>query len=230
MDITKFNKELGTKIALAKKLEKNNRIEAAIDLWVEISEMILNFSKSKNLDVSFRHMLISRTKGILDHIKNLKSGQIDKEIEQEIIQVNNGKLQLESSSTEAMQEFEIQEGNSNEAEPRVIDETASVFEKTDLRNLPNGFKEIRVSEDFKIITPHDEDFVKKQLSHEVNMDAFKGKKEEKQHSDSMAPRERFDFEEPENKESLICFACGTEMPTNKKVCPNCGTSIDSQKL
>ncbi len=64
MDITKFNTQLGAKIAKAKSYEKNGDKESAIKLWIEISEMTLNFSKSPDLDFSFRNMLINRTEQI----------------------------------------------------------------------------------------------------------------------------------------------------------------------
>ncbi|MCK4687784.1 MAG: hypothetical protein KAT66_06625, partial [Candidatus Lokiarchaeota archaeon] len=86
MDISKFNKELGTKIAIAKSLEKSNEITAAIKLWVEISEMTLRFSKSQNLDFSFKNMLIKKTEGLIQHIKNLKSGKIIEDISGEEIE------------------------------------------------------------------------------------------------------------------------------------------------
>ena len=71
MDITKFNKTLKSKVALAKSYEKNDEINLAIKLWLEITEITLNFSKSQSIDTVYKNMLITRTKNILDHIKNL---------------------------------------------------------------------------------------------------------------------------------------------------------------
>jgi len=76
MDITQFNKELGKKIAIAKTYEIKDDIQAAIQQWVEIAEIALNFSKSPKIDPIFKNMIIRRTKGILAHIKNLKESQI----------------------------------------------------------------------------------------------------------------------------------------------------------
>ena len=39
MDITKFNQELKTKVALANSYEKRKEIDSAIKLWLEISEI-----------------------------------------------------------------------------------------------------------------------------------------------------------------------------------------------
>ena len=61
MDITKFNKNLAEKVAKANAYEKNNRIQDAIDTWVEISEMALNASKT-NLQLTahpFVHQPVS---------------------------------------------------------------------------------------------------------------------------------------------------------------------------
>ena len=80
MDITQFNKELGTKISIAKRFEKKGDIKAAIQEWMEISEMAINFSKSPKLDASFKNMIITRTQGIFLHIKELKASQAQEEI------------------------------------------------------------------------------------------------------------------------------------------------------
>ena len=87
MDLSAFNKELGIKIAKAKVLERNDMVSAAIAIWLEISELALKFSKSRNLDVSFKNMIINRTQGIFQHVKNLKAGQHN---EKQIIEENRG--------------------------------------------------------------------------------------------------------------------------------------------
>ena len=73
MDITKFNKNLAEKVAKANAYEKNNRIQDAIDSWVEISEMALKDSKTPNLDFSYRSMIIKKAQQIIEHIKELKT-------------------------------------------------------------------------------------------------------------------------------------------------------------
>ena len=78
MDITKFNKELKTRVSLARSYERRNEIDSAIKLWLEISEMALKFSKSRNIDARYKNMLLNRTKGIIEHIKSLKAGQYEK--------------------------------------------------------------------------------------------------------------------------------------------------------
>ena len=77
MDITKFNKELSYKVAKANGLEKNHKLQEAIDIWLEISDMAIQFSKRPNLEFSYKSMLIEKTKQIIAHIKELKAEIID---------------------------------------------------------------------------------------------------------------------------------------------------------
>ena len=73
MDIAKFNQELSYKVAKANGLEKHKRFQEAIDLWLDISEMALNASKTPKIEVYYKSMLIEKTKQIINHIKDLKS-------------------------------------------------------------------------------------------------------------------------------------------------------------
>jgi len=73
MDVAKFNQELSYKVAKANGLEKHKRFQEAIDLWLDISEMALNASKTPNIQVYYKSMLIEKTKQIINHIKDLKS-------------------------------------------------------------------------------------------------------------------------------------------------------------
>ena len=229
MDITKFNKELGKKVTMAKILEKRNDIEAAVKLWFEISEMTLNFSKSRNLDASFRNMLINRTKGIVEHIKRLKGDQSDEDVFVEEIETQE-ELQPELPSYEKTKD---ENTISDEIEAQIrkpkesVDLTrAKVIEESEVKNLPDGFKEIKASEDFKIVTPHDENYVQKHLSQVENKEIPKSEQEQISRKNSLSNQERFEFDQPEDGKTMICFACGNEIPLNKNVCPNCGANIE----
>ena len=93
-----------------------------------------------------------------------------------------------------------------------------IEEDSEFKNLPKGFKEIQ-PKDFKIITPHDEDYVEKRISHDNDSNLFK------QNDESQPRQERFEFEQDENKK-LICFACGYDKnPKNAKTCKSCGTVL-----
>ena len=86
-------------------------------------------------------------------------------------------------------------------------------------SLPKGFKEIQ-AKDFKIITPHDENYVEKHLSQDHDSALFKQQKE------SQDEQDRFEFEEKDIKK-MICFACGYDKnPMNAKTCKSCGTDLN----
>lgn len=220
MDVEKFNEALKTKVALAKGYERRNEIESAIKIWLEISEMTLNFSKSRNIDATYKNMLINRTKGIVAHIKNLKAGQIEKVLFEEEIYIQEEDTQEEITSDliedEKVASHRIEKEETEHSEA-VVNNDITTVEESELKNIPKGFKEIHTSTDFKIITPHDEDYVKKRLNLESDST----------HEQQSQPKqERFDFEQPEDIKGLICFACGYDKnPKNAKTCKSCGTKL-----
>lgn len=225
MDIAKFNKELGTKIAIAKSLEKSNEITAAIKLWVEISEMTLRFSKSQNLDFSFKNMLIKKTEGLIQHIKNLKSGKIiedisGEEIEPKVEETPDQEIIDAVSSEKSYSEDFLTDDE--EVSKEIESKDVKFIEDSELQNLPNGFKEIQPKEDFKIITPHDNNYVKKVLKKDIDMSIFTPKKGE---NDQTQNQGKIELEQPKNNNKVICFACGAELPAKTKICPDCGTTI-----
>ena len=221
MDVEKFNIALKTKVSLAKGYERRNEIESAIKIWLEISEMTLNFTKSRNIDATYKNMLINRTKGIVAHIKNLKAGQIEKVLFEEEIYIQEEDTQEEITS-ELIEDEKVasHKTEKEEIEPSeaVVNNDITTVEESELKNIPKGFKEIHTSTDFKIITPHDEDYVKKRLNPES--DSI--------HEQQDQPKqERLDFEQPKDGKSLICFACGFEKnPKNAKTCKSCGTKLN----
>jgi len=230
MDITQFNKELGKRIAIAKTYEIKGDIQAAILKWVDISEMALNFSKSPKIDPMFKNMIINRTKGIFAHIKNLKASQFEEEI-----YIENSQAPQEVSDTEILPE--IAQTEEPHLDEEKIDEISaikstsksqhSIIEDSELKSLPKGFKEIETSDEFTIITPHDEDFVKKQRTKASENVGFKPGKQEASEEDPK-PVTRVDFEQPKNGiNGLICFACGYDKNTlEDKVCKNCGIELN----
>lgn len=230
MDITKFNKNLAEKVAKANAYEKNNRIQDAIDTWVEISEMALNVSKTPNLDFSYRSMIIKKAQQIIEHIKELKT-KIQKSIEPStslIYDAIDEELFHESDSSEEIiyEEREqkplkatstSKEINNNEIQKK--DKEIKFVEDSDFKNLPKGIKEIEASEDFEIVTPHDKDYVEKIIKQDIDMSIFK---HDKQNSQS---QQHIELEKPKDDKEIVCFACGTISPSNTKICPNCGTEL-----
>ncbi|UCC21060.1 MAG: hypothetical protein JSV62_07225 [Promethearchaeota archaeon] len=229
MDITRFNKELANKITTAKRHEKSGDFKLAVKLWLEISEMAIKLSKNQELEASFRNMLMNRVKGIFEHIKILKSGgRVDKQYIEKVhspqeidyIDYSVEDIQSENVSLQAQESSEIMAESSNNGG------NLKIIENDNLKNLPKGFKEIETSEDFEIITPHDKDFLKKQLDKALDSDYFKKGKEEGSRENSET-QEKLDFEKPKDLNIRICFACGYDKNLIKdKSCRNCGTNLD----
>lgn len=230
MDITKFNKNLAEKVAKANAFEKNNRIQDAIDSWVEISEMALKASKTPNLDFSYRSMIIKKAQQIIEHIKELKT-KIQQRIEPSSL-LDDGAFDEEpyheADSSETINYEETEQKSLevtstskeiNNEEPFKKDNEIKIVENSEFENIPKGFKEIETSEDFKIITPHDKDYVEKILKQDIDMSIFK---HDKQNSQS---QQRIELEQPKDDKEIVCFACGTISPSNTKICPSCGTEL-----
>ena len=142
MDITRFNKELASRITTAKRHEKSGDIKSAIKLWLEISEMTISLSKNPKLDASFRNMLMNRVRGIFEHIKILKLGKIKEEI------VQRG--QLTEVIREESEDFQEQEDSEIIASSSNKINNHEITEDSDFKKLPKGFKEIKTSDDFEI--------------------------------------------------------------------------------
>ncbi|MHA2180472.1 MAG: hypothetical protein ACXAAH_03520, partial [Promethearchaeota archaeon] len=200
---------------------KRNEIDSAIKQWLEISEMTLTYSKSRGINASFKNMLINRTKGIFEHIKNLKTGQVEKILFEDDIYLPEEDVQEENAVEKIEKEIiapQKKEINGiKSSEPVEKDET-KIVEDSNFKNIPNGFKEIQTSTDFQIVTPHDEDYIKKHLS-QGNLHS----QEEK----SPPEHERLDFKQPEDSENLICFACGYDKNMkDAKSCKSCGTKLN----
>jgi hypothetical protein len=221
MDIAKFNKALKTKVALANSCEKRNEIDSAIKLWLEISEMTLKYSKSKGIDVFYKNMLINRTKGILEHIKNLKAGQVEKILFEEEVYIQEEEVPEEKASEiNEVEKIDAPKKEIKEIRPSepVENKETKFIEGSNFKNIPEGFKEIQTSKDFKIVTPHDGDYVKKHLSQGANPS---------QEKKALPEQERMDFEQLEDSEYLICFACGFDRNMkNAKACKSCGTELN----
>lgn len=230
MDIAKFNQELGYKVAKANGLEKHKRYQEAIDLWLDISEMALNASKAPKIEVYYKSMLIEKTKQIINHIKDLKAkvyaqkGRIQPVKPETISQTKTTKLsakeegfegEIDQFSSESVESSEF----SNESENSENVDKVKIIEGSDIKNLPIGFKEIETSKDFTIVTPHDKDHVKKMLSQDHDISVFTHEDKEVGASNNK------ELVQPSDKTKMICFACGSEIPANSKVCPTCGTNL-----
>lgn len=112
--------------------------------------------------------------------------------------------------------------NSNESEviitPDDIEEV-KVVENSDIKNLPIGFTEIETTEEFKIISPHDKDHIKKIQDQDHSLDISKKEKKD------LPLSKRIEPDPPINASNIICFACGSEISSKSKKCPTCGTDM-----
>ena len=221
MDITKFNKELKAKVTLAKSLENRNEIDLAIKLWLEISEMALKYSKSRGIDTTYKNMLIIRIKGIFEHVKKLKAGQVEKILFEEEAYIPEEDFEEEQTAEIIKEEHVVPEKEEKKGikpSELIQKKETKIVEESNFKDIPKGFKEILTSTDFKIVTPHDEDYVKKHLSQETNPS---------QQQKSLPEVERLEFEQPEDSENLICFACGYDKNMkDAKTCKSCGTALN----
>ena len=230
MDITKFNKNLAEKVIKANAYEKNNRIQEAIDSWVEISEMALDASKTPNIDVSYRSMIIKKAQQIIEHIKELKA-KIQKSIEPSSLLIDDVFDEEPFHETDSFEENIDEETEQKSPKATSIskeinskdipkkDKEIKIVEDSDFKNLPKGFKEIEVSDDFEIVSPHDKDYVEKIIKQDVDMSIFKHDKQNSQ------PQQHIELEQPKDGKTIVCFACGTISPSNTKICPSCGTEL-----
>jgi hypothetical protein len=221
MDISKFNKELGYRVAKAQGFEKNNKIKEAIKEWLGISDLVLKVTKTPNLNFSYKSMLIEKMTQIMEHVKMLKAQiyvpktepiKLEKEVPSEdlipLTQDEKEKYLLDPRLGVKKPKTE---------KPKVIDES-------EFQNIPKGFKEIEAPKDFKIITPHDEDFINNILKMDVDMSVFKH--EEQEDSSQKLDGSRTPFEPSKDGSSEFCFACGAEVSPNQKKCPSCGTKLE----
>ncbi len=229
MDITQFNKELANRIATAKRYEKSGDVKLAIKLWLEISEMTISLSKNPKLDASFRNMLMNRTKGIFEHIRILKSDQLEEEL-----YFDSSEQSPEVSEREPLSEtfhsksedHDVEEGDQAKDSSSNSGSSMKIIEDSDLKDLPKGFKEIETSEDFEILTPHDKDFVTKQIDKALNSDFYK-KHVQEDPEEGSTKQDQVEFEQSKDGKNKICFACGYDkLSVKDKVCTNCGTKLD----
>lgn len=216
MNISKFNQELGNKLAKAKNLEKFNDLKEAIKIWLDISEMTLQASKDPKIDNHFRNMLIRKTQEIIEHVRELKE-----KYQPTPIQKSRENIPEISDFPETIQDSDS-DGERDEID-QVIDKISrgsnqemqkmKKIENADYKNLPKGFIPIEPSQSFKPITPYNEKAVQQRIEDADKMDmSIFTKNEKKSEIDA-------------KKKVIICFACGEENPINAQICTHCGTKL-----
>lgn len=205
MNIEIFNKQLASKVAKATNLEKRGDFKNAIDVWLEVSDMSLKYSKTRGIDSSFRNMLIKRTEKIVDHIKSLKLNLAEPEGILEEPRFNNEDFPNQELNEDIKETEDIQE----------IKEDISDSNDT-IKDMPGGFVEIKASKDFEIITPHEE----------LDMDIFKDNKTIILTDEKKSLIDKKEGVKQDQDKGLICFACGYDSnPPNAKTCKNCNVEL-----
>ena len=235
MDLTQFNKDLGKKINQARLFEKNENIEQAIKIWIEISDMTLKASKDSSLNISYRTMLITKTEEIVKHIKELKEPK-----PMEIKSVRLKPAQKISEHIDGTRELQkkIEPMKNSDLPVRVekkekieSDLSQETMNASHLTKLPDGFKEIEAPADFKIVTPHDPDIVKERLNQADKIDEFFSKispitsegKESLDDANRSHPHIEVNLDNISQEGNIICFACGFDKnPKDASLCSNCG--------
>jgi len=169
-------------------------------------------------------MLITKTKQILEHIKDLKSPKKREIIIEEI--KSKEKIKPKQASLEV-----------NKEEPLILKETEKYsqpikssenveskgladdnwMDKLDFNSPPEGIVEISPPKDFKIITPHDPNYVNKMKAHSEKIDTSLPNDHENQ--------EKKDEITEISGDHVICFACGAKLARNTKICSYCGTEL-----
>ncbi len=242
MDITKFNQKLGNRITKAVIFEKNRNFKEAINLWLEISEMTLTASKSPGLDVKFRNMLINKTEQIITHIKELKSSEafekgetIFKGRPPSAAFQEQYKEEIKDDNREISQKMEKASISNNfqKIEKTTIGTIPNIIENSKFKNIPEGFKEIKTSEEFKIITPHDTSYVKKRIEQANKMELFENQTESNQKDINKSLNKvdseqsiKIELDNISKEGNIICFACGYDKNfKNADKCKNCGTNL-----
>ncbi len=230
MDITKFNKILNLLVNKAKIAEKNNNLKDAVDVWIEITELTLKASKNPKLEFTFRNMLYNRTKGIIEHIKELKNELNKLKIKPIIIQKpkekKSNEIREDIPKPAMIKEPDIQkeinvETNENKIQEErfnAIQRDFEIIENSQFKNLPKGVKEIKASNKFEILAPHDPEYVEKRINQDIDMSIFA-------QNNSSANNNEIQLENYNQKGNKICFACGQEVPAKSTKCINCGTEL-----
>ncbi|MHA1337294.1 MAG: zinc ribbon domain-containing protein [Promethearchaeota archaeon] len=215
MNISKFNKELGTKIARAKSFEKFGEIKSAIDSWLDISEMVLKKSKESTIDNHYRNMLLKKAREIMDHIKYLKAkyqqpiesiSKVDKS--QPITMDKEEASSIEELNNETEYDSEI---DSKSKGP----ELQKIKRKKDIefKNLPEGVIPIEPPKEIKVITPYDKDYIKQRLEQAKKMDM------------SIFSSKKTSENEIGEDKIVVCPMCGKENPPGTLRCENCGIEL-----
>ena len=207
MNIESFNRDLSKKIASANIHEKHDELKKAINAWISITEMTLNASKDPNIDSTYRNMLIKKTEQIFNHIKQLKVKIALPKPDREINSFQDSSSNLEQAKMILEKE-------------RIGSKNQEARENNENGKIPEGFLEVKASDEFKILTPHEK------LDQNVLKDAKKVYKLDDDNDESESHNsDKIIIEPSKDNKKKICFACGSENAPNAIKCKNCNTDL-----
>ncbi len=235
MDIAQFNIQLKEKISSANRSEKRKEWEDAIKRWIEVSELTLNTSKRADIEFTFRSMLIQKTEQIIEHVKELKMkarappiSHIDSNAK---VMVDEEQPLYEAEEVGPSEEgiekkggISISEDDKIPAPEKKPPSTKQIID-SDLKNLPEGFKEIKPDQDFKILAPHDEEYIQNLLKQESEHDLFVPQNKVDSKTELSSEDIQIKLDKTSDSGEVICFACGHENPPGTKICRACGTQL-----
>ncbi|TFG05418.1 MAG: zinc ribbon domain-containing protein [Promethearchaeota archaeon] len=223
MNIAKFNKLLGEKIAKAKSFERNDEIERAIETWIEVSDLTLKASKQPDLDFKYKHMLINKTEDIINHVKDLKSKGLIEPIFEETLEPQKDSAEKdEHAIVNEPEDLELKNEDRKETNTQIDEKNNEALHsnpesiENNVKDTASNLKEIQAPKTFKIITPHDSDYVEKmkKLAQQKDTSIYQKKN-----------KPGIDGRKEDLTDKLVCFECGSILPIDTKICPNCGAKL-----
>ncbi len=205
--IVTFNEKLKDLVDKAKGYDNLKNYKKSIKAWIEISEFCLKFAVDPKIDITYKNMLVKKIRNIINHVKSLKLKMQQKE--RKIIELEEKKI---SALIDDLPEPPIGEPvalDSSVDNGTIKDDIISSDQKVksiqDLKNIPNGFKQIKAKTyDFKTIIP------KNQSRPMVNLEKESPKKENKL-----------------KKPTRSCPFCGGAIGIDMKICSHCGTPLSN---
>lgn len=205
--IVTFNEKLKDLIDKAKGYDNLKNYKKSIKAWIEISEFCLQFTKNPKMDITYKNMLVKKIRNIINHVKSLKLKMQQKE--QRIIELEEKKISALIDDLPEPPKGEPEALDSSVDNGTIKDDIISSDQKVksikDLKNFPNGFKQIKPKTyDFKTIIP------KNKTKPTVNSEKESLKKENKL-----------------KKQTRSCPFCGGEIVIDEKICSHCGTPLSN---
>jgi len=247
MDISKFNEALRKLVGRAKRYEKAGNLEEAIEAWLRVSEFTLRTSKQRDLDSSYRNMLISRTEGIINKIKVLKAElnkpkaehapPLEPKVEEKHI------VKAETSSISQQMPPPQEEAQSEEKDrlkqkvttlgpTKISKEKPKAEDSSELDTrsgkAPPEAPEIIEKSEFKNL-PNGVKQIKPSKNIEVltpfDSELVKRRLGEDIHLSGLKSQENTEADEISKKRKIICSVCGEVNSAEREICKNCGTEL-----